>query len=155
MSLLDNGPHTVTVYPEETYTDSYGNVARRPSQTGVEVRCVMSPHSNTRDSMQAGTVDTTYKLIARTAPIGNASRVTWNSMNFTVDSVQFFDHSPETSHVEALLRLVEACIGRAELAGVSAAARVAERRHFKGWAPTPLSVYLDRTVIPARAACHC
>jgi hypothetical protein len=105
MSILYDPPHVVTVFPDETYTDSYRNVQRRPATNGVAVPCLMTPHTNARDSSQGGPIDTTYKLIARTAPIGNYSRVQWNSMNFSVDSVKYFDHSPETSHVECVLRL--------------------------------------------------
>ena len=49
VSLLDSGPDTVMVFPEESFTDSYGNVQRRPAQTGVTVAgCHVQPMAATQ-----------------------------------------------------------------------------------------------------------
>lgn len=81
--MLDNPPHTVTVFPEEEFTDSRGNAARRPAETGVVVRCYMHPISSSRgafpavDVRQGQRVDAAWKLVARDAPLGWWSRVVW------------------------------------------------------------------------------
>jgi hypothetical protein len=81
--MLDHPPHTVTVFPEEEFTDSHGNAGRRPSQTGVAVRCYMHPISSSRgafpavDVRQGQRVDAAWKLVAREAPLGWWSRVVW------------------------------------------------------------------------------
>jgi hypothetical protein len=86
VSLLDNGPHTVTVYLEEEYEDSRGNLLRRPSAVGVTAAGVlMMPVSASRgaipaiDLTQGQRVDASWRLIARSAPVGWWSRVEWAS----------------------------------------------------------------------------
>lgn len=82
--LLDYGPHTVTIYVEETVTDSYGNVVRRPSTNGVVVTgCLVTPLSSSRGAFpalnvtQGQRVDQAFKFMARSAPLGWWSRVVW------------------------------------------------------------------------------
>lgn len=104
MSILFDPPHSATVFVEESVTDSYGNTIRRPSSTGVLIRCMISPMRASRDGDLGGRVEQLFKLIARTAPIGNWSRVEWNNMTSTPDSIMRFDHSPESAHVEVVLR---------------------------------------------------
>lgn len=85
MSLLDNGPHTVTVYLEKQVTDHRGNIVREPDEANpVTVRgCFMQPVASTRGAFAAAKVDVgqnvsvAYKLIARDAPVGWWSRVEW------------------------------------------------------------------------------
>jgi hypothetical protein len=44
---LDAGPHTVTIYLEESVVDSYENRVKRPSTTGVTVSgCLVQPLSS-------------------------------------------------------------------------------------------------------------
>lgn len=85
--ILDSGPHTVTVYPEETTTDSYGNALRRPSRVGVTVTgCQVTPLSSARgafssyDLGEGQQVDRYWQIRARNAPIGDWSRVEWNGL---------------------------------------------------------------------------
>lgn len=84
MSLLDGGPHTVTVYLEEEVTDHRGSIVRRPSATGVIVTgCWMQTLASARGADAAVEVDqgqrvaAAYRLIARNAPVGWWSRVEW------------------------------------------------------------------------------
>lgn len=84
MSLVANGPHTVTVYLEELVEDFQGNPVRRPSSTGVVVTgCFMQPVASARGAFAAVKVAggqdvlVAYKLIARDAPVGWWSRVEW------------------------------------------------------------------------------
>lgn len=84
MALVDKGPHTVTVFLEETSTDFRGNIVKRPSTTGVVVKdCWMQPVASTRGAFAAlkvadgQNVAVAYKFIARKAPLGWWSRVEW------------------------------------------------------------------------------
>ncbi|AIG78462.1 Hypothetical protein AJAP_28120 [Amycolatopsis japonica] len=49
MSLLDRTNETVSIYPEEHYTDSDGNLMTRPSKTGIvqDVRIFPAAQSGT------------------------------------------------------------------------------------------------------------
>jgi hypothetical protein len=110
VSLLD-GRETVTVYVEESFRDSYGDTQIRPALVGVEVSGVlMQPMSTLRmfpslDPTQQQRIYSTWRLIARDAPLGVWSRVEWNGMSFAVRSGPEYRHySGATSHVTALLQ---------------------------------------------------
>lgn len=84
MSLLTQGPHTVTVFLEETVEDFEHNQIRRPSATGIVVEGVfMQPVASARGAFGATKVDggqhvlAAYKLICQAAPVGWWSRVEW------------------------------------------------------------------------------
>lgn len=111
MSLLDTGTDTITVFPEETYQDSYGNTQRRPSQSGVVVvGCRMQPMASMRlfpsnDATQQQTIYATWRLIARDAPLGVWSRVEWQGKTLSVRSgPERRRYSSTTSHITALLQ---------------------------------------------------
>jgi hypothetical protein len=104
VSLLDNGPHTVTIYPSEIVTDSYGNQIHEPSSNGVRVRCVVTPQSNRRDTNQGGPVDQTFKVVTREAPVDEHARVVYNEMSCTVDFIARHDSSFETRYVTFVIR---------------------------------------------------
>jgi hypothetical protein len=83
--LLDTGPHTVTVFMEEEVEDSRGNMVRRPVDVGVVVTgCLLTPITSSRgafpamDVSQGQRVDATWKLMARSAPLGWWSRIDWH-----------------------------------------------------------------------------
>lgn len=87
--ILDRGPHTVTIYPEETVTDSYGNEVKRPAPQGVIVSgCQLTPQLITRGrssdlGMRDGQeVQSTMQFRARTAPLGPWSRLEWQGRRF-------------------------------------------------------------------------
>jgi hypothetical protein len=104
MSLLDSAaPHVVIVFVEETVTDTHGNTIKRPSATGVEVKCIVTPQANRPDRVDSR-ADTTMKMIARDAPLGPWSRVEWNDRTFSVEDTRFHNVSEQTKHVEAMLR---------------------------------------------------
>lgn len=110
MSLLD-GSETVTVYVEETYTDTYGAERKRPAETGVEVSgVVMQPMSTLRlfpslDVTQQQRVYATWRLMARDAPLGVWARVEWRGIKMAVRSgPEYRPYSSDTSHVSALLQ---------------------------------------------------
>lgn len=85
MAIYRDGPHTVTVFLEESYTDSRGNASRRPSTTGVVVSgCLMHPVASTRgafpavDVRQGQRVDASWKLVCPAeVPLEWWSRVEW------------------------------------------------------------------------------
>lgn len=115
MSLLD-GPHTVTVYPEETVTDHRGNVEKRPSKNGVKVRGRMQPLSSARGAFAARSVEegqdvlVAYKFFTRTAPVGWFSRLDWfdpdtgTVRKFVVlGGPQNRKYSPSSGHISVTL----------------------------------------------------
>lgn len=115
-SMLDVGPHTVTIYLEETVQDTYGNTIKRPSETPVVVRnCIVQPLSSSRGAFPALSVtqgqrtDTAYRFSAREAPLGWWSRVVWHhptrgDVRMTVlGGPLLYEASPETRHVSATL----------------------------------------------------
>ncbi len=116
MSLIDNGPHTVRVYPEERITDSRGNAVRRPGSVPVVVTgCIIQPISSTRgafpaiDVRQGQRVDAAYRLLARSAPLGWWSRVEWDTPTGTITMTVLggpllHRSSDGTTHVSATLQ---------------------------------------------------
>jgi hypothetical protein len=104
MSLLDNGPHTVTVFPEETATDSRGNMVKRPTEVGVVITgCLMTPVRSSRD--RDGYVHADYRLMSRELPIGPWSRIEWNGKTLAViDGPHHYAASEATQHVSAIVR---------------------------------------------------
>jgi hypothetical protein len=110
VSLLDAGPETATVYPEETYTDSRGDVRTRPATEGVTVSCWMQPMSTLRlfpsvDATQQQRVYATWRFIARDAPLGVWSRVEWRGISLSVRSgPEPRRYTGATGHVTALLQ---------------------------------------------------
>lgn len=114
-ALLDHGPHTVTVYLEETVTDSYGNEIKRPSTTGVVIRgCILTPLSVERDATRLSSGpsdrdDYQWRFRARRAPLGTWSRVVWHdgcterSMSVQSGPLQF-GYSSATRHIAVTLQ---------------------------------------------------
>lgn len=105
MSLLNHGPHTVTVYPEERFTDSRGNARDRPSQTGIEIRgCLMKPISSARDPLSDRRVDGGYHFSARSAPLGPWASVRFQGRLFTIEAGPLVHNaSPATRRITATL----------------------------------------------------
>jgi len=114
--ILDHGPHTVTIYLEETVTDSYGNPLKRPSATGVVVSgCQVTPLSSSRGAFpalsvtQGQRVDNAYRFIARDAPLDWWARVAWHHPDGRDRSMTVLggpllhESSPMTRHVSATL----------------------------------------------------
>jgi hypothetical protein len=117
MSLIDDGPHTVTVYLQEEDTDWRGDVVDRPSSTAVVVSgCLMQPVLSSKGGFGAADIgegqriNMQYRLIARSAPVGPWSAVEWvdpdgNTRRFTpVGDPLVRNYSVVTRHVTANLR---------------------------------------------------
>lgn len=104
MSLLDHGPHTITVWPEETYTDSYGNRTGRPAAMPVVVTgCTVTPVSSARDPLSDRRLIGGARVVVRHAPIGTWARVEWQGRSYAVEVVHRHTASSGTVHVEATL----------------------------------------------------
>lgn len=106
MSLLDTGNETITVYPQERITDDRGNVLWRPSTTPVRVRCRVQPVTTDEPAVAGQATETTYRVIARDAPLGPWARVEWDGRTWdVVGEPQRYSGSPATRHVDALIRM--------------------------------------------------
>jgi hypothetical protein len=113
VAMYEHGPHTVTIYLEETYTDSYGAERRRPSETPVVVSgAYMHPVSSARGAfaavdVRAGQrVDASWKLVCRAdAPLGWWSRVEWRGKTFSILGGPLLrQSSPSTTHISCTLQ---------------------------------------------------
>lgn len=113
MSLVSDGPHTVTVHLEEEVTDWRGDVVRRPrADSPVTVSgCFMQPIASTRGAFSARRVDqgqrvsVAYRLLARTAPVGWWSLVEWEGRKFTpLGGPQLREFTPLSAHLSVTLQ---------------------------------------------------
>lgn len=108
MSLLDRGAETLDVYPEVTTTDDLGNVVVGPASEPVRITASVQPV--TSDELAAAGQDlvTTYRLIARTAPVGAWARIRWvnagGSWWDVIGRPRRYGMSPRTAHIDAILR---------------------------------------------------
>lgn len=108
MSLLDRGAETLDVYPEVTTTDDLGNVVVGPADTPIRITASVQPV--TSDELAAAGQDliTTYRLIARTAPVGAWARIRWVNNGGTwwdvIGRPRRYGMSPRTAHIDAILR---------------------------------------------------
>ena len=84
MSLLDTGNETILVYPQEQATDDRGNRVWQPAATPVEVRCRVQIDQTTEPTVSGQATTTTYRVIARTAPLGPWARVEWRGRAWDV-----------------------------------------------------------------------
>ena len=110
MSLLDRGRETVTVYPEETWTDPDGNVISRPSPNGIQARATIQPRSQVAGS---GPEDEgfynreVYRVrFPRNFPyiLGGRSQIEWNGERWGIfQEVRRYNSSPSTAHVDYLI----------------------------------------------------
>lgn len=123
MSLVNNGPHTVDIYLQESGTDWRGNVVERPTETKVTVHgCFMQPVASARGAFAALKVSgdgqdvlVAYKLIFDAVayahiPLDWWSRVEWTDDNGTLRSFsclggpQVRHFTPMTRHVSCTLQ---------------------------------------------------
>lgn len=84
MTLIDQGPETVTVYPAVQSLDEDGNPVLVPGTAGVAVNCWAQPL--TSPQLSSGPADrlSTYKLLARSWPGGPYSLIAWRGRNWDV-----------------------------------------------------------------------
>lgn len=105
MSLLDNGPDLILVYPEVDGTDGYNTPVRVPSDTPVEVQGRVQPVSVSETEATGQSVATVYRFIGRTFPAGAFARVEWDGRQWDLlGEPQRHSGSPVTRHVTVLLK---------------------------------------------------
>lgn len=106
MSLLRRGNETVTVYPEETVTDSDGNKFTRAGSVGVVVRASVQPISSTENT-DDGAFNTTSRYRLRLAgrwPTGGGifgaqAQVEWRGKRYSIDGdAMIYNGSHRTAH---------------------------------------------------------
>ena len=87
MSLLHRGTETVTVFPEETFTDADGNTRTRPSFVGVVVRAVVQPMTSTEHQTVGFQTESKYRLrlVGYPGVLGAQSQVDWQPKRYAID----------------------------------------------------------------------
>lgn len=112
MSLLDYGPDTVTVFPQQSATDWRDNDVQSPSVVPVTVTgCWMQPVSSGRGTNfdEGQRVGVEYRLIVRDAPVGPWAAVEWtdrlgNTRRFIpLGAPSDRQYSASTSHITVQL----------------------------------------------------
>lgn len=105
MSLLDNGPDTVTVYAEVEDTDDYGNRVLVPDDSGVTVRGRWQPGVAEESAAQGQETNTLYRFLCREFPAGPYALVTFDGSDWdVVGEPKQHRGSWATRHVTVLLK---------------------------------------------------
>lgn len=108
MSLLDRGEETLDIYPEITTTDDLGNVVVAPADTPERISAAVQPVTSDELSAVGQDLVTTYRVIARTAPLGPWARLRWVSDGGTwwdvIGRPRRYGMSSRTAHIDALIR---------------------------------------------------
>jgi len=117
VSLLDKGRETVTVYPEETYTDPDGNILRRPRTTGTVVtnavvQLLAQSGTSQRRAEQDNEGQETEEMYRLRLPrsysgplLGAHGRVVWRGLSWSViGKERRFNGSSRTNHIDYLIR---------------------------------------------------
>lgn len=105
MSLLDNGPDVLTVYPEVETTDAYGNVVRVPSTVPVTVRGRVQPASSDELTALGLVTETVVRFISRSFPGGPWARVEFDGREWdVVGEPRVHRGSPRTAHKTVYLK---------------------------------------------------
>ena len=106
MSLLHRGTETITVFPEETYTDADGNTGTRPSAVGVLVRAVVQPMTSTEDASVGFETESKYRLrlVGYPGVLGAQSRVEWQGKRYSIyGEPRIYNGSRRTAHVDYVI----------------------------------------------------
>lgn len=85
MSLLDQGTHTVTVYPTVDAVDGDGNPVKKPVQ-GFQARATIQPLSSTESSEAGEQTGEIYRVrFAKPEPmLGPGAQIEWNCSRWSV-----------------------------------------------------------------------
>ncbi|MDT0267981.1 hypothetical protein RM844_17005 [Streptomyces sp. DSM 44915] len=104
MSLLDQGPELVTIYPTVPSDDGYGGTQPGPGEP-VRVQARVMP-ADTDEAGEAGYLSpTTYRVYARSLPAGPWSRVEWRGEVWSVvGEVEHFGGSRRIAFDAATIR---------------------------------------------------
>lgn len=115
MSLLDDGRDVVTVFLEETWVDSDGNIMVRPGSTGITtnatVQVLAQSGTSARRSEQGNEgfeTEEVYRLrFPRSFPhrLNSESRVEWLGKSYEiVGEPRIYNGSGRTAHVDYIMR---------------------------------------------------
>ena len=105
MSLLDDGPDLITVYPSVWAADDDGNYAWRPGTTGITARARVQPVSSTELAVNGQRVATLARVIARGVPAGPWDRVDYAGRTWDVlGEPERRGDSTATVHVTVLIQ---------------------------------------------------
>jgi hypothetical protein len=105
MSLLDNGPDLVQVYPEIDTTDDYNNPIKAASNVPVPVAGRVQPSTST-ESAELGQVEAeVVRFLSRDFPGGAFAKVSFDGRDWDViGSPRRHRGSPRTAHTTTYLR---------------------------------------------------
>lgn len=117
MSLLDDGPETVIVFPAEEHVDAYGQRVLVASATGVRIehaqvqpivplqnRAGLSGHIR-EDDLQGQSAPPRYRLIVRDAPLSASAQVSWRGERYDVIGAPAqCPNPPNLVHITAIIQ---------------------------------------------------
>ena len=101
MSLLDQGRHTVIVYPTHSATDGDGNPVQKPGN-GFRAQATVQPLTSTEAAEMGVVTGEMYRLrFAHPAPeLGPGAQIEWNCRRWAVHGYpQIHTGSPRTAHL--------------------------------------------------------
>jgi hypothetical protein len=105
VSLLRRGTEVVTVYPEETVTDSDGNKFTRAGSVGIVVKASVQPISSTENQDGGFNTESRYRLrLAGGYPTGGGilgaqAKVEWRDKLYSIEGdAQLHSGSSRTAH---------------------------------------------------------
>ncbi|MFE3769933.1 MULTISPECIES: hypothetical protein [unclassified Streptomyces] len=102
MSLLDDGPEEIVIYPAGP---ALPDGTRGPEGDPVTVRCRVQPLASTEYPEGGYLVTTTYRVIARALPTGPWSRIVWRDQTWTIAGDPAHRRgSRRTQHDTAIIR---------------------------------------------------
>jgi hypothetical protein len=108
VSLLDNGPHVIEVWPMVWHDDidGYGTGGYKPADDPVKVEgCSVQPVSSSERAELGQGVNTLVRAIVRKAPAGPWAKVRHaGRMWSVVGEPAIYDGSPATAHVDVVLK---------------------------------------------------
>ena len=107
MSLVRRGREVVTVFPEESYTDSDGNAVVRASSVGVVVRASVQPLAASESQQDGGVLTSnSYRLRLAGYPsaLGAQSQVEWLGKRYSISGEpKRFNGSAATQRFEYVM----------------------------------------------------
>lgn len=109
--MILDGPDSVELYPEVVGEDGYGTEIRKPGSTPITVRGRMQPAgagnapSSSEQVVSGQQVETTYRFIARSIPVGPWAKAVWGGREWKpTGEIARRGYSPATSHDTVTLR---------------------------------------------------
>jgi hypothetical protein len=105
MSLLDDGPDVVQLYPEVDGTDRYGNPIKVAAIKPVEIRGRVQPSTSTESAELGQMVGETVRFLSREFPAGAFARAEFDGRSWDVfGAPREHRGSPATRHFTTYLK---------------------------------------------------